>query len=116
MIEAMGRPRRTDEDRELMVVIGTRLRWVREAMDISQEKIALAVGVDQTTWSLYEKGKRTPDQFRIPQLIGKLGITVPYLLGGGLDGVERDLAIQLAARHPELADTSGKGPGTGKAP
>lgn len=99
----MGRPARTEADKRLMKDIGQRLRWVREAMDdASQETLADLVGVHQTAWSLYERGLRTPDQFEILRMVSKLRISMAYLLEGSLDGVDRDLAIQLAARHPEL--------------
>lgn len=99
-----------------MKEIGTRLRWVREVMGISQERIAEIVGVHQTAWSLYERGKRTPDQFEVPRIAGKLKISVPYMMGQGLEGVERDLAIRLAARHPELVENTSKDRGTGTDP
>lgn len=69
----------------------------------SQTKMAAIVGIHQTAWSLYERGERAPDQFEMPRLVGKLGISLPYLLHGSLDGVRRDMAIRLAALHPELA-------------
>lgn len=96
--------------------IGVRLRWVRQAMGLSQEAIAEIVGVHQTAWSLYERGLRTPDQFEVPRIAGKLKISVHYMLGGGLEGVERDLAIRLAARHPELVENKCKDRGTGTDP
>jgi transcriptional regulator with XRE-family HTH domain len=106
----MGRPARTAEDRELMQHMGQRLKWVREAMEKSQAEMADIVGVHQTAWSLYERGRRWPDQFEAVRLMAKLQISREYLLEDSLEGVERDLAIRLAARHPELAPPSGKGP------
>jgi transcriptional regulator with XRE-family HTH domain len=87
-----------------MKLIGERLRWVREALELSQVDIAAIVGVHQTAWSLYERGLRMPDQFEVPRVAAKLKISIPYMLGGGLEGVERQLAILLAAQHPELAE------------
>lgn len=87
-----------------MKLIGQRLRWVREALDWTQEEIASHVSVHQTAWSLYERGLRMPDQFEVPRLAAKLKISIPYILGQGLEGVERELAIRLAARHPELVE------------
>jgi transcriptional regulator with XRE-family HTH domain len=94
--------------------MGERLRWVREAFgEQSQQAIADKVGVHQTLWSMYERGKRAPDQFNAVRIIAKLGISREYLLEGKLDGVERNLAIRLAAKHPELAGLTNKEPGTG---
>lgn len=98
----MGRPPRTTADRQLMRDMGMRLRWVREALGETQERMAQRVGVHQTAWSLYERGRRWPDQFEAVRLIAKLQISTDYLLCGSLRGVERELAIRLAAHHPEL--------------
>jgi transcriptional regulator with XRE-family HTH domain len=96
-----------------MKLIGQRLRWVREALSLSQEQIATRVGVHQTAWSLYERGLRMPDQFEVPRLAAKLQISIPYILGEGLEGVERELAIRLAAQHPELVENTGTDRRTG---
>lgn len=93
--------------------MGERLRWVREARGESQDKIATHVGLHQTSWSLYERGLRWPDSFEAVRLISKLKITKEYLLDGTLDGVDRDLAIRLAASHPELVPPRNKEPRTG---
>lgn len=106
----MGRLKRTPADVALMRTMGARLRWVREAYGKTQEQMAAAVGIDQTTWSYYELGKRWPDQFAAPRLIAKLKISREYLLDGSLEGVERLLAIRLAASHPELASPMSKAP------
>ena len=107
MTAPMGRRARTVADRELMALMGERLRWVREALDLTQEQIAAAVGVHQTAWSLYELGKRWPDQFEAMRLIAKLQITREYLLMGSLEGVAPALAIRIAAKHPELVFPTG---------
>ena len=107
-----GRPARSVADRQLMQEMGIRLRWVREAMGLSQTAMADVVGVHQTAWSLYERGLRWPDQFEALRMMAKLGITRLYLLEGSLQGVQPPLAIRLAARHPELADSVGTGLGT----
>lgn len=112
----MGRPPRKAVDRQLMIEMGKRLRWVREARGESQEQIAELVGVHQTAWSLYERGKRWPDEFEARRLIAKLKISQAYLLEERLEGVERELAIVLAARHPELAGPTGRPPRTGTGP
>lgn len=93
--------------------MGRRLRWVREALGQSQGQIAEAVGVHQTAWSLYERGLRWPDQFEAVRLIAKLRISREYLLEGDLSGVERELAIRLAASHPELVKPNNTAPRTG---
>ena len=102
MKKRMGRPPRNVADRQMMADMGKRLRWVREANLWNQTQAGEAVGVTQTAWSLYERGLRWPDAFEAIRLIAKLKISREYLLSGDLGGVERDLAIRLAAAHPEL--------------
>ena len=111
---AMGRPSRTESDRRLMAQMGRRLRWVREALGVNQTEMARMVGVTQTAWSLYERGLRWPDQFAAVRLMAKLKVTREYLLEGDISGIDRDLAIQLVAQHPELARTSRTVPRKGK--
>lgn len=109
----MGRPRRTVADKQMMREVGVRLKWVREAMGLSQQEIADLIGLHQTAWSLYERGLRFPDQFEVVRLAAKLKISLPYLLEATLEGVERELAIRLAARHPELVEPTSTVPRTG---
>jgi transcriptional regulator with XRE-family HTH domain len=98
----MGRRRRTDDDKKLMALMGQRLLWVREALGLNQTDMARRVGLTQTAWSLYELGKRWPDQFELPRILAKLGITREFLMGGDLSGLDRDVAIRIAAHHPEI--------------
>jgi transcriptional regulator with XRE-family HTH domain len=100
----MGRPSRTAADRVEMQRFGQRLRWVREALGHTQAEMAGIVGLHQTSWSLYERGLRMPDQFEAQRIAAKLRISVEYMLTGNLMGVQQALAIRLAALHPELVD------------
>ncbi len=110
----MGRPSRTESDHRLMAQMGRRLRWVREALGVNQTHMARMVGITQAAWSLYERGLRWPDQFAAVRLMAKLKITREYLLEGDLSGIDRDLAIRLAAQHPELVTTNRTAPRKGK--
>jgi len=96
----MGRPARTFADKQLMIDMGKRLKWVRHAKGMTQRQIAEFVGLDQTTWSAYERGIRFPDQLGAVRLLAKLKISRDYLMDGVLRGVEADLAIRLALAHP----------------
>jgi transcriptional regulator with XRE-family HTH domain len=85
-----------------MVEMGQRIRWVRDIYGKSQAQMAEEVGIDQTAWSLYERGQRWPDIAQAARIVAKLKVSHAYLLDGSLEGVERDLAIRLAAYHPQL--------------
>jgi transcriptional regulator with XRE-family HTH domain len=98
----MGRPARSAADRALMKQVGRRLLWAREALELTQEQISGMVGLDHSTWCYYEQGKRFPDPLKLPAICARLNVDSDYLMHGSLDGVERNLAIVLAAYHPEL--------------
>lgn len=102
----MGRPPRTAADRARMKEVGQRLVWVREALGASQGEMASAIGVHQTSWSLYERGKRMPDEFAAGRLITKLRISRAYLMTGSLEGVDRDLATRLVTQALRTTDKS----------
>ncbi len=110
----MGRYARSADDRRLMALMGRRLRWVRDALGLNQTDMARMVGLTQTAWSSYELGRRWPDQFAVVRLLAKLKITREYLLEGDLSGIDRELAIRIAAQHPELVNPTRKEPRRGK--
>lgn len=112
----IGRPSRTPADRETMRLVGLRLRWAREAQGLNQAEFAELAELHQTAISLYETGKRIPDQLALPRLCGRLRIDPDYLLEGSLQGVDRELAIRLAAAHPELAPPIDTAPRTDSNP
>lgn len=99
-----GRYARTDADRQLLRQIGQRIRWAREVLGLTRPQLAEMIGVDVGTWAWYEQGKRFPDLMRIPDICGRLKVDTEYLIRGSLLGVEKEVAIRLAARHPELVD------------
>ena len=103
----MGRPARTIADRETMRAVGQRLLWAREALGLTQQQVADLIGLDHSTWCYYEKGKRYPDPMRVPAICARLNVDIAYLLEASLDGVERSMAIRLAAHHPELLGIDG---------
>jgi len=111
---ALGRSRITPEAREMMIHVGERLRWVREVHGKSQAEMAEIVGVTQTAWGKWELGQRTPDRYKLPEVVARLRISIDYLLGNTLEGVERSLALRLAAAHPELVSSMRTEEGKGK--
>ena len=104
----LGRPAAPPEKAELMKRIGERLRWVREVHGKSQAEMGALFGISGNAWGKIELGKRLPDRFRLPEIVARLAISMEYLKDGSLDGVERSLAIHLAAAHPELAQQTNK--------
>lgn len=99
---AQGKQKRASE---IMAELGTRLRWAREVIAESQSDMCrLLGGVNGSTWNRWEKGTRYPDPVVMVRVCNDFGLTIDYLYRGDLRGVREDVAIRLAAYHPELVD------------
>ena len=61
--------------------LGQRIRYFRKKLGISQEKLAVTVGIKPSTLSYYEKDKREPCVQIIKSLSKALNITGDTLLG-----------------------------------
>jgi transcriptional regulator with XRE-family HTH domain len=81
--------------------IGARLRWAREAAEMTRPQLANHVGVDHTHIKFLETGIRGPSVYLINSLCLVLDIDPNYLLTGQTDGLPRDLRARLRADHPE---------------
>ncbi len=58
----------------------TRIRDLREDMDLRQSDLANATGIDQRTISNYETGKTAPDAYALLKLADFFNVSVDYLL------------------------------------
>lgn len=45
--------------------LGTRLKYIRSSRNVSQEFLANTLGIDRTTISGYESGRRLPDLYTL---------------------------------------------------
>lgn len=63
------------------MTFGERLKFFREAQHMTQEQLAVAVGVAKSTITGYEKGNREPDVMKIKKIAAALKITGDDLLG-----------------------------------
>ena len=85
--------------------LGVRLRWAREAENKTQADMCrLLDDMDPSTWNRWEHGSRYPDPVVMVRLCERFGLTMDYLYRGKLAGVREDMALRLAARHPELVE------------
>lgn len=57
------------------------LRQLRKERNISMKELGLVVGVAESTISLYENGKRQPDNATLGKLADYFNVSVDYLLG-----------------------------------
>ena len=65
-----------------------KLRELRKEKGISLKELGIAMGVAESTMSLYENGKRQPDYETLLKLAEYFHVTVDYLLRGN-DNSER---------------------------
>ncbi|MBB6215190.1 transcriptional regulator with XRE-family HTH domain [Anaerosolibacter carboniphilus] len=64
-----------------MAVFQNRLRELRKALGLSQEKLGQKFNLAKSTISQYELGKRSPDSVMLTKLADFFNVTVDYLLG-----------------------------------
>lgn len=64
-----------------MGLFSERLRLLRAKMGITQKDVADALGIANSTYSLYEKGAREPNFDILQQLSDFYNVSVDYLLG-----------------------------------
>jgi transcriptional regulator with XRE-family HTH domain len=96
---------------ELLVEIGDRLRWVREAHEIleplqhSQAQWAAALGVSASSLSRWESGKQLPILQVLENHVYLSGVDFNYLFFGVLSSrILPKVRDVLRREHPELYD------------
>ncbi len=86
-----------------MVELGNKLRQLRKARNLTQQQLALQIGVNKAMISFYELGERIPSPEVLRKLAFTLHTTTDYLLGiertatidaSGLDEQDR-LAVEI---------------------
>lgn len=83
--------------------VGARLAWVRVAVGWTQTAIAKMAGVDQSTWTKWERGERLASVAHVAKVCDTFGCTLDFVYRGKIGGLlRRDLELQLVAAHPEL--------------
>lgn len=69
-------------EREFLPVFGKRLRDLRQAKGLTQERLASDAGFDRTYVSLVERGKRNLSLLNMMRFARALGVTVADLCRG----------------------------------
>lgn len=92
------------------MVIGNKLRELREQNKLRQDQVARLVGVERPTVSLWENDLRQPSYQTLVRLANLFGVTTDYLLGrtddrlldiSGLTPHEASMILQLVASMTE---------------
>ena len=71
-----------DDEQELNIEIGKRIRKKRNSKKLSQEKLAFAINVSKQTISLIERGRQEPGSHLIIKIAKMLETSTDYLLTG----------------------------------
>lgn len=99
----MAKNKRSDSLTLIQGAIGKRIAWARELVIPNQSECARLLGVDASTLNKIERGDRAPSVFLIIALSNRLRVSTDFLLKGVLNGrTDEELALRLAALHPEL--------------
>lgn len=61
------------------------LMSLRKSRSMTQKQVAEALGIGQSTYALYEIGKRLPDMHTIIKIADYFGVACDYLLGRSLE-------------------------------
>jgi transcriptional regulator with XRE-family HTH domain len=78
---------------------GKRLARAREALDLSQVEICRAIGIGETTWNNWEKGKRRPDPIALVRFANTYGITLDYIYRGDTQGLTARILSKVIERR-----------------
>lgn len=99
----MAKAKRPESYTAIQMAIGERCRWVLEETNPNQTALASELELDASTINKYIQGTRAQSVFFIRNFAARFRVSTDYLLCGVLTGVEeRNLALRLAAKHPEL--------------
>lgn len=74
------------------------IRELRKEKGITLKQLGEIIGVAESTMSLYETGKRTPDFEALLKISEYFGVTVDYLLGNKIQAKEKTPAPGLTAK------------------
>ena len=84
-------------------MIGEQIKAARKAKGVSQEKLAVRLGVVRQTVSKWENGMSVPDADVLIQIAELLDVPVSQLLGMESESGVQDMAGELARLNKELA-------------
>jgi transcriptional regulator with XRE-family HTH domain len=93
--------------------IGQMIRRLRRDKDLTQRELGQAVGVAESTISLYESGRNIPDLNMMRKLALFFNVSLDYLAGNGVieEQAEYDpglssIELELLARFRALSSTA----------
>lgn len=63
------------------IILGQRLRELREEEGLTQKQVAEKLGISSVTYLHYEKAQREPSLSMLADIAKLFGVSVDYLLG-----------------------------------
>lgn len=87
---------------EAQKIIGLRIRALRELANKTQQAICDVLGVDQSTWSKWESGKREPDMDVIIQFCMRFRVSLDLIYRGIPAESHEQIVELMRAYYPEL--------------
>lgn len=88
---------------ELKVAVGSRLRIAREQLGLTQDEVAMSLGLKKNSYSQLETGKNTLSVDHLVKLPEILNRPVNYFLGAGVDDLTED-ELELVELYRMLPD------------
>lgn len=85
-----------------IIATGKRLRAIRDLAGVTQEALCELLGVDQSTYSKWEKGKRVPDVLVMTAFAARFKTSLDFLYRGAPIGMHPDLVHLLRTGYPSL--------------
>lgn len=73
--------RNNQKNEEVLYMIGTRLKILREELGLKQEELAQKLSVSPSSIGMYETNKREPNSEIIIKIANFFNVTIDYLLG-----------------------------------
>ena len=88
-------------------MLGARIALLRRQSGMSQKELAARMGISPSTVGMYEQGRREPDCTGLMKLAAIFGVSVDFLLGGGVaaPGDARAVGALWDAARPLLDGT-----------
>lgn len=89
---------------QLKLEFGARLKMARLALGYASASLAAAgIGVDENTYTMWERGERYPNAVNLLKIKRRLGVTVDFLYFGDRQGLSTDLVRLLNAAERNSA-------------
>lgn len=89
---------------QLKLEFGARLKMARTALGYTSAALAAAgIGVDENTYTMWERGERYPNAVNLLKIKRGFGVTVDYLYFGDRQGLSTDLVRLLNAAERNSA-------------